>query len=76
MNIRLDINGKPFGEVSIVRVGSYLLAKDDDEVEYEYDYVGALGEMWDGKIMHRPIDGATCLAVKTLNHIYDNRIRQ
>jgi hypothetical protein len=28
-----------------------------------------------GKVVHRPMDGATALAAKILNQIYENRMR-
>jgi hypothetical protein len=75
LNIRLDINGASFGEVTVYRPEETFGASNTDEVEYRCDYKGALG-VYPGLIVkHRPADGATCLAAKTLERIYDNRIR-
>lgn len=75
LHIRLDINGKILGEVTITRPEDTFEIAAADEVTYRYDYSGALGTTTNGKITHRPMEGATALATKTLSAIYENRIR-
>lgn len=71
LHVRLDINGKVFGDVTITRPADTFDTVAADEVTYRYDYGGALGTITNGKVVHRPMDGATALATKTLNAIYE-----
>jgi len=75
LHIQMDINGTVFGDVTVTRPEDTFDIVAADEVTYRYDYTGALGTTTNGKIIHRPMDGATALATKTLAAIYENRIR-
>lgn len=75
LHIRMDINGKVLGDVTITRPEDTFDIVAADEVTYRYDYNGALGSITNGTVVHRPMEGATALATKTLAAIYETRIR-
>ena len=74
LHITLDINGEVSGEITLTRPEDTYAIAAANEITYRYDYSGALGTISNGTIVHRPMDGATALATKTLAKIYDNRL--
>lgn len=74
LRIRMDINGKVFGEVTVTRPEDTFDIVAAEEVTYRYDYKGALGSIFNGKVVHRPMEGATVLAAKAVNAVVESRV--